>query len=151
MSHTGHQCTQSISTDLPRTSLNKSVETAVSCLLRYGYCLCIYTHLSHYLPFCMRGGGAVLLYFRPILKCRLSTWKVRSLNLVKVLTKTDDKLAKADDNMTNKINTCSYLVWRSAWLGYSKDRLAQYQDNVVGGGGFQVMVLVAWCPSRAAL
>ena len=29
-----------------------------------------------------------------------------------------------------KIDTCHFLAWRSALLGYSKDCLAQGQDNV---------------------
>ena len=51
--------------------------------------------------------------------------------------------------VTYQIDTCGYLAWRLALIGYEKDWLAQCQDSVTVR--YRVMVLVAGSPSGAAL
>ena len=48
--------------------------------------------------------------------------------------------------MTYEIDTCRYLAWHLALIGYDKDWLAQNQDNVTEWD-IGVIVPVAWSPS----
>ena len=53
---------------------------------------------------------------------RLPMWKIESLKPSRVKP------------MTYKINTCCYLAWRSALIGYDKDWLAQWLSGKSGHG-----------------
>ena len=45
----------------------------------------------------------------------------------------------------NQLDICHYLAWHSALIGYDKNWLAQYLDNVTG------LDIGSWCPRFSLL